>query len=485
VKVLLAAVAALVLVPAAYAGPGLRIGVVEDAAIWNDAVQHVELAKGAGFDSLRLTAQWRDGRTTLPDGERTRLQSAAMFASMRGLNPIVSIYNVNGTSTPNTPSARAQFVEFAKGVVRDLPWVATFIVGNEPNSSVYWQPQFDPAGGNAAAQSYFELLAASYDAIKSVRADVTVIGGALDSHGNDAANGARLSHSPTTFIRDLGRAYRASGRARPIMDVFDQHVYGDTSALPPSMPHAGSTIAQGDYAKLVRLLGEAFDGTGQRGSTLPILYGEYGVESAIPAEKAAAYAGAEGAKTVDETTQARYYAEAFRLARCQPNVVGIMVFHVIDERALGAWQSGPYYADGTPKPSLPAVRDAASAARAGVACPDRTAPRVQLSTANGVAAAVADDAIGVAKVTLRVNGKNAGVRYAGPYVFDWRPRRAGRYTLELRAFDASGNVGRTRVVVAASKGRRRDAGTPARWTLRTVRARPARAPHPKAPRPRG
>ena len=52
-------------------------------------------------------------------------------------------------------------------------------------------------------------------------------------------------------------------------------------------------------------------------------------------------------------TQARYYAEAFRLALCQPNVIGIMVFHVGDESALGAWQSGPFYADGTPKSSMP------------------------------------------------------------------------------------------------------------------------------------
>ena len=62
-----------------------------------------------------------------------------------------------------------------------------------------------------------------------------------------------------------------------------------------------------------------------------------------------------------------------------------MVFHVIDESALGAWQSGPYYADRTPKSSLPAIRDAALAAHAGTAapCPDRAAPTVALSTAGG------------------------------------------------------------------------------------------------------
>jgi hypothetical protein len=467
VKFIVALAAALLLAaPAALAGPNLRVGVVDDAPIWQDAGTEIDLAKDAGFDSIRITAQWSSGMTAMSPGQTTRLQRAALFASMRGLSPIVSIYNASGASTPDTPDERAQFVEFAKSVVRNLPWSATFIVGNEPNSAVYWQPQFDSAHGNAAAANYLQLLAATYDAIKATRPNVTVIGGALDPHGNDVQ-----SHSPTTFIRDLGAAYRASGRKTPIMDVWDQHVYADTSALPPSMPHVGTTIAQGDYAKLVALLGKAFDGTAQRGSTLPIFYGEYGVETTAPASKTAAYSGNESAKTVDEATQAAFYAEAFRLALCQPNVIGVMVFHTIDESALGAWQSGSYYADRTPKSSLPAIRAAANAARAGSAasCPDRTAPAVSISTADGVVTAAASDRVGVGKVTLRVNGAVADTRFAGPYSFAWRPKRAGRYALEVRAVDAAGNTGRTLLVISAKRAKRGDAATPSRWLLTPLR----------------
>jgi Bacterial Ig domain len=480
VNLIVAAAAALVLAPAALAGPNLRVGVVDDAPIWHDAGTQVDLAEAAGFDSIRMTAQWSAGMTAMSPGQTSRLQRAALFASMRGVSPIVSIYNASGASTPDTPDERAQFVEFAKSVVRHLPWSTTFIVGNEPNSAVYWQPQFDSARGDAAAAGYLQLLAASYDAIKAARPGVTVIGGALDPHGNDVT-----SHSPTSFIRDLGAAYRASGRKAPIMDVWDQHVYADTSALPPSMPHAGPTIAEGDYAKLVALLGKAFDGTAQRGSTLPVFYGEYGVETSVPASKAGAYSGGETGKTVDEATQAAYYAEAFRLALCQPNVIGIMVFHTIDEIALGAWQSGPYYADGTPKSSLPAIRDAANATRAGsaAACPDRAAPSVSVSTADGVVTAAAADGVGVGKVTLRVNGAVADTRFSGPYTFAWRPKRAGRYTIEVRAVDAAGNVGRKLLVVSAKQAKRGDAATPARWLLTPVRG--ATAPPPKARRPRG
>ncbi len=47
------------------------------------------------------------------------------------------------------------------------------------------------------------------------------------------------------------------------------------------------------------------------------------------------------------------------------------VFHSVDESDLGRWQSGLYYADGTPKTSLAPVRQAFEDARAGIVarCP--------------------------------------------------------------------------------------------------------------------
>jgi len=456
-------VAALVTAPAAFAGPGLKVGAVEDAAKWGDPGAKMDLAKSAGFDSVRMTAQWSAGLTSPSSGELTNLQNAAAAATARGIRPVVSIYNVGSSSTPADDAARAQFVQYASAVVRALPSVTTFIVGNEPNSNFYWLPQFDAAGGDAAAGAYEALLAASYDAIKAIRPDATVVGGALDPRGGDNPTGTKPTHSPTAFIRDLGAAYRASGRTAPLMDVFDMHVYADNSSLPPSMEHPNTTtIAEADYGKLVALLGQAFDGTAQAGSTLPILYGEFGVESIIPAGKASVYSGTEPTTTkpVDEATQARYYTEAFKLAMCQPNVVGILVFHVSDESALTAWQSGPFYADDTAKTSLAAIRDAADAARAGTltSCPDATAPSVTLSSpaagtlvgpAGVTVSGSASDDVGVGKVELAVNGTVVATKFAPPYTFSWKPASSGPYTLELRATDAGHNVGSASVSVTA------------------------------------
>jgi hypothetical protein len=152
------------------------------------------------------------------------------------------------------------------------------------------------------------------------------------------------------------------------MDAFAIHPYGESSSVSPALQHTRSTsIGLGDYDKLVSLLGQAFDGTAQQGSTLPILYDEYGVQSRIPASKDLAYnhlKAKTGRDAVSEKKQAAYYREAIRLAACQPNVEGILIFHVADEPDLDRWQSGLFYADDTPKSSLASVRAAAFAARA-------------------------------------------------------------------------------------------------------------------------
>jgi hypothetical protein len=470
-RVAVVATLALAAAPAAVAGPSLRVGAVEDAAIWGNPSAEMDRARLAGFDSVRMTMQWTSGAYAPPRALLTKVRAASSAAVARGIQPIVAIYNTSSSATPGDDGPRAQFVQFVRNVVAGLPQVSTFIVGNEPNSNYYWLPQFDSAGHDAAAYGYEQMLAASYDTIKAVRPNATVIGGALDPRGTDDPLGSKQSHSPTTFIRDLGAAYRASGRTAPIMDVFDEHVYADNSSLPPSMTHASSTVAEGDYTKLVSLLGSAFDGTAQRGSTLPILYGEFGVESAIPAEKARAYSGTEpdSSGAVDEATQARYYAEAFKLALCQPNVIGIMVFHVIDESALGAWQSGPFYADGTPKSSLDAIRQAAAAARAGTlsGCPDHATPTVTIAApaADGTVSGSANDDVGVGRVELAVNGTVVGVKYTAPYAFAWRPAQPGRYLLELRAYDAAGNVGRAELTLGAVRANRGGASSPAAWVF--------------------
>ena len=369
---LLTALAALALAPAAAAGgPLLTLGAAEDVVrspSADTAQANMNLLRLVGFKAVRITTNWLPGRTEPTEEEQTVLNNVAVAGARAGVDVYISIYHPGSRTTPLTPEARAEFTAYAAAVARRNPYFRKVIVGNEPNLNRFWLPQFAEDGSGASAPAYLQLLAETYDALKAVSPDVVVYGGALAPRGIDRPGTGRDTISPTRFIRELGAAYRASGRLQPVMDAFAIHPYADNSSQPPDVPHpVSTTIGVADYGKLVALLGEAFDGTAQLGSTLPILYDEFGVEAVVPPEKASLYTGTEPATTrpVDEATQAAYYRRALELTFCQPNVTGILFFHTHDEPGLPAWQSGVYYVDGTPKTSLPAVRAALAATRGG------------------------------------------------------------------------------------------------------------------------
>ena len=232
-------------------------------------------------------------------------------------------------------------------VVTALPGVTTFIVGNEPNSSVYWQPQFDACGRRRRG----EVVRAA--ARGDLRRDQ---GGAADRDG------------------DRRRA-RLARQRRHVALADDVHPRS-RARLPRERPQ-GADHGRLRRARVRRHLGAAAEhaahrlddrrrrlrrsssrssarrSTGRRSAARRCRSSTANTASRPPSPptRRTLYTGTENQKTVDEATQGRYYAEAFRLALCQPNVIGIMVFHVVDESALGAWQSGPFYADGTPKSS--------------------------------------------------------------------------------------------------------------------------------------
>ncbi len=363
--------------PAFAGGPYMFVGAAEDNARTADplfAQSEMRQAKLVGFDTIRFTQTWVKGQTTLGPNDRILLGNATVAAQLSGIRVVLSIYPYGSSVTPLTDQDRADFAAFCADVADSFPLVHDFIVGNEPNLNRFWLPQFGPNGEDVAAPAYEQLLAGAYDALKAVRPHSTVYGGALAPRGVDKPGTGRDTHSPTAFIIDLGLAYRASGRQRPIMDAFAFHPYPESSSTGPNFPHPnGTSIGIADYPKLVALLGTAFDGTAQRGSSLPILYAEFGIETTVPAAKAPLYTGNEPATTrpVDDATQARLYTQAMQMVFCQKTVMGLFLFHVQDEASMAAWQSGEYYVDGTPKSSLPAIAAAAATVHRGVvaSCP--------------------------------------------------------------------------------------------------------------------
>ena len=334
------------------------VGAVDDAARHPGPVLG-QLAD-VGFDALGITSYWEPGLAAPSADELAILRDTAARAGERDLRIYLAVFHRGSATTPLTEDERAAFSSYVAAIVRDVPAIRDVIVGNEPNLNRFWLPQFGEDGENLAAAFYLALLAEVYDAAKAAAPDTQIWGGALAPRGVDKPNTGRDTHSPTTFIRDLGTALRASGRTRPVLDGFAFHPYPVASNIPPDRQHPGSrTLGLADHERLRGLVRDAF------GRDVPILYSEFGVETEIPTAKRPLYQGEEPGRPVDEPTQAEYYRRALALAACQDGVAGMLLFHSHDEPFLTGFQSGVYYVDGTRKQSFEPVRDAILAARRG------------------------------------------------------------------------------------------------------------------------
>ena len=324
-----------------------------------------KLSADAGFDAALISSMWTPGATAPSATETQLLKNAVQAADKHGLQVFVFVWSGLSGNTPRTPAARSKFAAYTAALAKQFPQVKHIIVGNEPNLNTFWMPQYGAGGSDAAAAGYYDLLAKTYRALQSVSPRPDVIGGGLAPRGSDRPGGKRDTHSPTKFLEDLGASHRSAGGTLP-MNALALHPYMRTSKFPPSETHAASTtVTIGDYAKLRSELSKAF---GAQGSKLPVYYTEFGVQTQVPKKHSSGYTNLKSPAAldaVDPATQARYYEEALKLAACQPNVRALFILHTFDEQDLAGWQSGLYYADQAPKPSLDDFHKAAEAARDG------------------------------------------------------------------------------------------------------------------------
>jgi hypothetical protein len=440
--------------------------------------QATDPARSLGATAFRLTTQWAPGQTHPDTAELTRLDRAVAAAA--GLRVFLSVYGTAGTAAPRDAASRDAYCGFVRDVVRRYGAIRDVVIWNEPNKRLFWNPQTATDGSSLAPAEYGALLARCYDVLHEAVPGVRVLGPALSSTGNDDTG----SHSPGTFIRKLGEAYRASGRAAPVLDAVVHHPYPLTPDERPWARHIGTTtIGQGDWNKLMSNLALAFTGTGQplpgqcSGSVCPVIwYLESGFQTAVdPA--APGYIGTENVARVlvpdaggepetpppapasaapDQRTQ---ILDATRLAACQPYVAGILNFMLADEPRLAGWQSGALWADRTPKPSAAAFGTAFAAASSGsIDCdalkggrpsPDYAAP----SAPSALTASPAEEPFRIDLQWSAVGDPSAPVTYSiyrngalvaatsTPSWTDGAIARDRTYRYAVRAIDAAGNLG--------------------------------------------
>jgi hypothetical protein len=177
-------------------------------------------------------------------------------------------------------------------------------------------------------------------------------------------------HDPVGFVRRVGRAYRRSGRTRPLLDAVGHSAYPLTFLEDPGAVHRpGDGVHEGDLARLEQAYRAAFAGTaqgapGKRGVT--VWYLESGFQTAAPAAKRRLYDGRETVRALaSRAAEARRLRAAILLAACQPHVRAILNFELLDEHRLAGWQSGLLYPDWTRKPAYAAFRSAVRDVEAG------------------------------------------------------------------------------------------------------------------------
>lgn len=375
----------------------------------------------AGLSANKMTVNW-DPERPLEIREKAFLDRSIPWATAHGVHLSFGIHIGKARAITGSPGAIDRFVEWLQLVARTYPQVTEFVVGNEPNLTRFWQPQFDRRGRGVSGIAFASFLARSYDALKEVNPEITVVGVGLSPRGNDMPRAkSNVSTSPVRFIRDLGIGYRRLRRNKPIMDVFGFHPYPardrDSLAKGYRWPNAG--VANLDRMK--QALWDAFNGTAQpvvaEGPFVPeppappvppaptpepplppvpieppipvpeppvplppvldpptpeppappptpltFKLDEVGWQVAIPHASRRAYYGRESVRPTTEREQAKIYDRLIRSVACDRSVRSLLLFGLIDEANLDRWQAGLVRADKSRRPSWATVR---SALRAG------------------------------------------------------------------------------------------------------------------------
>lgn len=287
-----------------------------------------------GAQAVRLWVPWHGEKA--PAGPRLdELHRAEEAATQTRV--VLAVFGF-ARDSPLGAGAQRRYCAYAARVLALVPDAAAVVVWNEANAPAYWR-------GTPA--QYESLLARCYDALHRPGVEV------LDSTAS--------AHAPEAFLRAVGAAYRASGRTRPLVDAFGHNPYPTSSAEPPQAVHAAGFVGEGDYARLTRVLHEAFGGSPD------IWYLEDGYQSAVPGALRRRYDGTENVAVVTPALQARRLDAAIRLAACQPQVRAFFNFELVDETRLAGWQSGLVWRGVHRKPAAAAFVAAARQAASGCA----------------------------------------------------------------------------------------------------------------------
>ncbi len=353
--------------PQAASSAGPTIGVAEDAMQYAEGggKSLFDLFGGAQLGVARLTLTFDGNPATITNA--AGLDAAAVAAKKDGIALMLSLYPASALA----PDPQTFCTWVGNVAARYYPkGISRYIVGNEVNATRFWSPQHTASDQTAGPDTYELTLATCYDVLKQVSSNITVVGMGLAPRSVDSN-----STPPIDFIKQVGAAYKATGRSKPIMDEIAVHPYPNPNASPPPAPLSAGYVNTGFYGipqiqRVKDAVATAFAGTNQptTANGLGIVIDEIGYQSDESSNMSAGYSGTENSPSVSEGTQATYYSQVVALYACDSSITDVLFFHLVDEPNLntsatsGGWQSGLVRPDISQKPAYASV---ASAVKSG------------------------------------------------------------------------------------------------------------------------
>jgi len=229
--------------------------------------------------------------------------------------------------------------------------INTWAVWNEPNQPQFLRPQFARGGQAESPKIYRSLFQAAVRGLANAgQGDDKVLIAETSPRGNRS----RIV-PPLRFLRGM-LCLDAKYKKRPACGALDpdgyaHHAYTTRQGpyfVPPA-PHSSDDVTIGVLSRLTKALDRA-QAAGALKKRLPIYLTEFGIQSTPDTQSGVSLA-----------KQVQFRAISERIAWSNPRVVAFSQYLLRDSDPTGkdefaGFESGLRFADGRPKPSLPAFR---------------------------------------------------------------------------------------------------------------------------------
>ncbi|MEA2149609.1 MAG: hypothetical protein QOD69_1439 [Solirubrobacteraceae bacterium] len=368
----------LLLVAPASANPSQALTFEAPRDLMNPRTRPAALAEmeTLGVRSLRVILTWSDvapgaNSSTRPNFEPTNpdaynwgeYEPLMAAAKARGWPVLLTISGpvpkwatqakLDNRTRPSAPA----FAAFVTAVGRKFgDQVSTWAIWNEPNQPQFLRPQFGDGGKAISPTIYRGLYKAGVRGLtKSGQGKDTIL------LGETSPRGTGRVVAPLAFLRGtlcLNKRYqrRKSCGALPATG-WAHHAY-TTRQGPFFKPANPDDVTIGVLGRLTKALDRA-RAAGALTKRLPIYLTEFGIQSTPDTQSGVSLA-----------KQVEYRAIAERIAYRNARVVAFSQYLLRDSdptgpKQYGGFESGLRFADGKPKPSLPAFRLPLAAERKG------------------------------------------------------------------------------------------------------------------------